>query len=145
MASIFPLLESLDFESDTYSVETQKNLITSQPSWCNYVPKMIETPMDTVAFQDLSDSWTLLMEEEDWFECGRVLINFSNYFLRDLSGIYNDSYDPEERKAIIQNLANKVCSKHIELYKQLVVAKHNYDQYKKAKFEKIKNGLATAK
>ena len=135
MASIFPLFESIDFDTTSYSMEDQARMITSQPDWKDYIPYLVKEPLDTAIFTDLGDTVNMLNNEEDWFEAGRILINFSNYFLRDLDGSYNDSYDPEERKAIIQNIANDVCNKHIELYKQLMVATNSYRQYK---IQKIK-------
>jgi len=138
MASIFPLFESIDFDTTSYSMEDQAMMITSQPDWKDYIPHLVKDPLDTAIFTDLGDTVNMLNNEEDWFEAGRILINFSNYFLRDLDGSYNDSYDPEERRAIIQNIANDVCNKHIELYKQLVVATNSYRQYKTQKIKEKK-------
>ena len=135
MASIFPLFESIDFDTTSYSMKDQARMITSQPDWKDYIPHLVKDPLDTAIFTDLGDTVNMLNNEEDWFEAGRLLINFSNYFLRDLDGSYNDSYDPEERKAIIQNIANDVCNKHIELYKQLVVATNSYREYKTQKIK----------
>ena len=135
MASIFPLFESIDFDTTSYSMEDQARMITSQPDWKDYIPLLVKDPLDTAIFTDLGDTVNMLNNEEDWFEAGRLLINFSNYFLRDLDGSYNDSYDPEERQSIIQNIANKVCNKHIELYKQLVVATNSYREYKTQKIK----------
>ena len=138
MASIFPLFESIDFDTTSYSMKDQARMITSQPDWKDYIPLLVKDPLDTAIFTDLGDAINMLNNEEDWFEAGRILINFSNYFLRDLDGSHNDSYDPDERRAIIQNIANDVCNKHIELYKQLVVATHSYRKYKTQKIKSKK-------
>lgn len=133
MASVFPLLETIQFDTSTYSLENQARMISSQPSWRDYMTQLKSEPMDTALFDNPSDNIHQLKHEEDWFEAGRLLINWSGYFLRDPARSFEDSYDLEERKAIVSQIANQVCGKHVELYSQLLIAKNNYEIYKTQK------------
>ena len=56
MASVFPLLETIQFDTSTYSLENQARMISSQPSWRDYMTQLKSEPMDTALFDNPSDN-----------------------------------------------------------------------------------------
>lgn len=137
MTSIFPLLEALQFDTKEFPLELQARLLQGQPEWSNKISTLVAGEVDTQLYQDFTEFFEMIHSTTDWILAGHYLVGFSAYFLHDPEARFNH-YPTPEKVAIIQNLANRVCDKNVELYKQLVVAKYNYEKLKTKKMEEVK-------